>query len=441
MVSLYIIEAYLNNYIDSLNFSTLNRLESIDLILTTCKLLIEYLNENLLEFCYSDKNEELHNNILELYLLNFEDNFNREIYNHDDLKNDLLNTIVISNNLIYNFVIPPRSYKSSFIRIKQTKYKKKHLRKKINYLKNIKQPEQRTNEWYIFRHKTLTASNIWKVFGSESTQNQLIYEKCKPLTITENTITTHVNTQTPFHWGHKYEPLSVLYYEYFYNTKIEDFGCIPHSEYNYIAASPDGINCLETSDRYGRMLEIKNIVNRDITGIPKMEYWIQMQIQMETCRLNECDFLETRFIEYETYDDYLNDPDFQHQSTFDQSTNKYRGKILHFEKDGIPMYEYHMFGLTLDEIDRWENEIMNKYKHLTWIQTIYWKLSEISCILVLRNKIWFEKAQPYIEILWKIIEKERGGDYQHRAPKRKIKQNTITDISNNEIIHKCLINV
>jgi hypothetical protein len=45
------------------------------------------------------------------------------------------------------------------------------------------------------------------------------------------------------------------------------------------------------------MLEIKNIVNRDITGEPLHHYWIQMQVQMEVCDLDVCDFLETRFKE------------------------------------------------------------------------------------------------------------------------------------------------
>ena len=40
----------------------------------------------------------------------------------------------------------------------------------------------------------------------------------------------------------------------------------------------------------GRMLEVKNMYNRDINGIPKEEYWIQMQIQLETCNLECCDF-------------------------------------------------------------------------------------------------------------------------------------------------------
>ena len=85
-----------------------------------------------------------------------------------------------------------------------------------------------------------------------------------------------------------------MYYEKTYNTTVGDFGCISHTDYEYIAASPDGINIDDTSPLYGRMLEIKNTVSRVITGIPKLEYWIQMQIQMEVCDLNECDFLEMK---------------------------------------------------------------------------------------------------------------------------------------------------
>jgi hypothetical protein len=46
------------------------------------------------------------------------------------------------------------------------------------------------------------------------------------------------------------------------------------------------------------MLEIKNVVSREITGIPKPEYYVQMQLQMEVCDLEECDFLETKLISH-----------------------------------------------------------------------------------------------------------------------------------------------
>ena len=84
-----------------------------------------------------------------------------------------------------------------------------------------------------------------------------------------------------------------------YKTKVYDYGCLPHPKYKFLAASPDGINDDPESPLFGRMLEIKNVVSRKITGIPKKEYWIQMQLQMEVCDLDECDFLENSKIHLE----------------------------------------------------------------------------------------------------------------------------------------------
>ena len=49
-----------------------------------------------------------------------------------------------------------------------------NMKKTLNKLKNIEQPEQRTTPWYEFRYNHLTASNLWKVFGTKSSINQLI---------------------------------------------------------------------------------------------------------------------------------------------------------------------------------------------------------------------------------------------------------------------------
>ena len=95
-----------------------------------------------------------------------------------------------------------------------------------------------------------------------------------------------------------------MIYEQKYNTTVEDFGCIQHDHYDFVGASPDGINVDKNSPLFGRMLEIKNVVSRVINGIPKKEYWIQMQLQMEVCDLDYCDFLETKFVEYESENDY-----------------------------------------------------------------------------------------------------------------------------------------
>ena len=53
------------------------------------------------------------------------------------------------------------------------------------------------------------------------------------------------------------------------------------------------------------------------------------------------------------------------------------------------------------------------------IQNIYWKLDIVSCVLVLRNKLWFERVIPIIENFWKIIEFEKVNGFEHRAPKKR----------------------
>ena len=183
------------------------------------------------------------------------------------------------------------------------------------------------------------------------------------------------------------------------------------------------------------LLEVKNIVNREITGIPKMEYWIQMQIQMEVCDLKECDFLETRFVEYEDFDTFEKDGDFN-----ETEDNKIKGIIMYFIKDGQPYYEYAPIGISKLEFEIWETKIMKKNHDLSWMKNIYWKLNQISCVLVLRNKFWFNAAKPILQDIWGIIEKEKISGYNHRAPKRNIK-NKITNSPDTSKSSKCYINI
>ena len=368
-------------------------------------------------------------NILELSKECFDIKVTDYIYNHiiysniiaNNSNNEKIKTII--KKTIKNAwckVIPYRSYSSSFIR--NIIVNKTHLDKKLEYLQKIEQPVQRTEEWYTFRHNLLTASSIWKVFGSESVVNSIIYEKCK-----SRFEFAQQSLDSPMHWGQKYEPISVKLYEKKYNTIIEEFGCIQHPKYYFIGASPDGINVDPNNGRYGRMLEIKNVVSRTITGIPKMEYWIQVQVQLETCDLNECDFLETKFTEYESYDAFINDGTFNYSSD-----NKEKGMILLFSKNGNTYYEYPPLLLSEEDYNLWEeNTINEKNIDSEWLRTIYWKLDVLSNVLILRNKLWFEHALPKIKDVWDTIEKERIEGCEHRAPKKRVYNNNNNDNSNN----------
>jgi hypothetical protein len=167
------------------------------------------------------------------------------------------------------------------------------------------------------------------------------------------------------------------------------------------------------------MLEIKNVVSRDINGIPKKEYWIQMQLQMEVCDLDDCDFLETKFTEYLDYNAYKNDS---------ISSEKMKGIIIYFHtKEGKPFYMYKPLDLIEEtDITKWEDDTLSLYQSeeykYTYMKFIYWKLEVFSCVLVLRNREWFKNNIPQLEKVWKIIEQERVTGYEHRAPSRKIKK-------------------
>jgi hypothetical protein len=404
----------------------------------------------------------------------------------------------------YEDVAPPRSCTESFISehagIIHTAGKCGNvdvISSKLEILRAKPQPEQRTPEWYARRNNLITASAASKAFGTPASVNQLIYEKCKNYsppclssisklgqyssaniddddmglehnnhesnpanhddTTTSGThkiiITApppqpqhhqqqqqHVSVNSPLHWGQRYEPITVMLYEHRNATKLGEFGCIVHDTYSFLGASPDGINVDPISPLFGRMVEIKNIVNREISGIPKEEYWIQTQIQMEVCDIDDCDFVETRIKEYEDEDAFLADsPSISESNTAASysltSKNMEKGIILWFQPppvknpDGsgliysMPLYEYAPIGITREEYEIWEQEIFAKHEKVGnfWTKNIYWYVDQYSCVLILRNRLWFQAAIPVLQQLWTTIEKERKTGYAHRAPKKKTK--------------------
>lgn len=397
-----------------------------------------YIEENPTAVSEPDFYDSFVDSVKELFFVQLEDH----IVLNEDIEDDMNDILADAFDIYFETFYQDRS--KSMLPISETNeinvQTNNIIQQKIDYLRSIPQPEQRTPEWYSFRHNLITASNAYKAFESQSTVNQLIYEKCQPLkTNSCDDKFSMVNVNTPFHWGQKYEPLSVQIYEYIYNTNVEDFGCIQHNTYNFLGASPDGINVKVDSPLYGRMLEIKNIVNREITGIPKKEYWIQTQLQMEVCDLDECDFLETKFTEYENFKKFCDDGN-------EEKTEKgeFKGIIMYFNtKEGKPFYVYKPLNLlNYVEIDNWEEKMIEKYEseehNMLWIKNHYWKLEKLSCVLILRNKKWFQDNIGQLEKIWNIILKERDSGYEHRAPNKRMKKEST--INKNEF-QGCLLNI
>ena len=334
------------------------------------------------------------------------------------------------------------------------------ITQKLRVIDNIPTPPQRTQEWYETRYGLLTASNVWKALGTESQQNQLIVEKCIPFDKFKEDCARHGNLSpdNPMAWGQKYEPISALIYESKNQTRLGEYGCMVHPEWQFLGASPDGINVEPSAKVYGRMVEIKNIVNRDIDGVPLDPYWVQMQVQMEVADLDECDFVETRIKEYASREEFLESanpykglvvtflPRITIESTmrnnqgFTESVGRGKSAIFTGRKDDVGVlhentmvttvgiakksfYEY----LLLDSndlnprqtVETWVQSMKDQHKDYVLSNAVYWGLDQYSCVLVKRNRTWFNAAIPHIERIWRIVERERITGCEHRMPKKR----------------------
>jgi putative phage-type endonuclease len=426
--------------------SIFNEESAVEFVETALHLMDDYMK--LYPNIISEPN--FHNILLEeikdIFYIQMEEHIDDIDYG-DDIEDDMNELIDDAFNIFITTFHTERSNNNFIKDIEIDKDIINEFELKINKLRAIPQPEQRTPEWYSFRWNLITASNAYKAFDSQSAINQLIYEKCQPLKSFDESEDVKeikmVNTNTAMHWGQKYEPLSVMIYEDMYKSTVEDFGCIQHTSYKFLGASPDGIIIESSTGRYGRMLEIKNPVSREITGIPKKEYWVQMQLQMEVCDLDDCDFLETKFSEYPDYNSYINDSliiseqkELDNKRLVNTKDENYKGIIIYFHtKDGSPFYLYKPLDIYLPEdIEKWEEENIDKYQspsyNYIFIKFIYWRIDKLSCVLVSRNKDWFKNNIGQLENVWKIIEKERVSGYEHRAPIKNTKKDKLKPFIN-----------
>lgn len=254
---------------------------------------------------------------------------------------------------------------------------------------------QRTPGWFMDRHMLISASVAWKAISSDAALAALIREKL--VVPTPNMADPAANPTSPLHWGQKYEPVSTALYSEWFGAEVREYGCIRHPVHGFLGASPDGVVVSE-GEMYGRMLEIKNVVNRELTGIPKREYWIQMQMQMEACDLPLCDFFECRFVEYPTWSEADAD------GTFTRTADgKRKGALLMLFDEEAKRIRYFYPPLAIterSEYEAWERTTRDTNPGMTWMQRIRWRLDEHSLVTVERNRAWFASVLERFRFAW-----------------------------------------
>lgn len=229
--------------------------------------------------------------------------------------------------------------------------------------------------------KTILKENPNKSANNYETLDEYIKKKCN--VYYSNNYEPFKDTIYTLH-GKLYEPVATRFYSINKKSNINDFGLITHNKLKWLAASPDGI----TDD--GVMLEIKCPLSRKIDkeSIP-FGYWLQTQIQMEVCDLDECDFLECEISQI-TETEFFN---------LEESIIRdgLAGIIIEKETEGKKTYEYP------------DKQIITKDKFQEFIKTkdnkIYYKINNWNIINIKRSKEWFKNIKNDLYSVYKRIQK------------------------------------
>jgi putative phage-type endonuclease len=152
--------------------------------------------------------------------------------------------------------------------------------------------DQRTDAWHAKRSEMITASEVYSIFGTESSRREVMMRKLEP----------RVQGDGPgipaLLWGTRFEPIAKKIYEQRTNCAITDVSCVQHPVHSFLGASPDGLivpNDGSDVNRYGRLVEFKCPISRPLKAEIPMGYWHQMQMQMECTGIDECEYVEFRF--------------------------------------------------------------------------------------------------------------------------------------------------
>jgi putative phage-type endonuclease len=292
----------------------------------------------------------------------------------------------------------------------------------LETLKTLVLPEQRSPEWYQMREGVLTASSLADALGKGhfNTREGLLIDKT-------STVKKPFFTNPIMEWGVKYEHVATQYYESLYNLHIVEFGLVPHKTFPIFGASPDGI-CDTTSpgSHVGRMLEIKCPPKRQFTAEVPEHYWMQIQGQLETCDLEECDFFQVKLEEYRDSEEYALDI-CEVQGTHKEGYSKTghpKGCLLTFEshddfENPVFTYRYPPLFLTREELQQWKDTTVGNYvkPYQRYVET-WWRIERYECTLVLRDVSWWRETMPQIIDFWEDVVHYRKVGNQSLIDKR-----------------------
>lgn len=301
----------------------------------------------------------------------------------------------------------------------------------VQGLMEIEYPAQRSEQWFKDRDTLISASDGGCVVGVNKHESpyKFIVKKVFGSTFKSNEFCYH---------GKKYELIATMIYENRMNVKVHEFGLVRSKKHSFLGASPDGIVCKykfddkHISNRVGRMLEIKCPFIRKIKHDGEIKdhqvpiyYWVQVQLQLQCCELDECDFWQCELSEYSSREDFIKDthPEEPWRSL---KNNLEKGCVIQLipksRKKDIEEGDYlnviwedaiFMYPESIEwgpkKLDEWvekSKKIIDsdeKYKDFEFDKVIYWRLETSSSVTVLRDEEWFSENLPILKKMWDYV--------------------------------------
>jgi len=301
-------------------------------------------------------------------------------------------------------------------------------RDQLRKLKSIISPPQKSEEWYTLRRERITASDGGTIIGWNKYNSP--YE-CLLKKIEEPPFCGNENV---FH-GNKYEDTAALLYQDRMNVQMYNFGLLPHPTCPFLGASPDVIideyklDGIHKTNLVGRMIEIKCPSRRKIITSGEIfdnqcskYYWVQVQLQLECCDLDECDFIQCEIDEYQSWDDFVEEtiPDEPYKSDIfglekgciiqilpksvkKQINNRTYDQIVYDNAKHIYPPTIYMSPFQYQQwIEQVKKDIETKpeYKDKYFDKVCYWRLEKMGCCTIKRDREWYAKYYPVYEDFW-----------------------------------------
>jgi hypothetical protein len=276
------------------------------------------------------------------------------------------------------------------------------------------QTSQHSADWYAQRRNRLTASEFAAILDGR--RGALLRQKI------DTTATGDRPSQAPVaiaqddgemiatSWGHRFEPLTRKIYELELagvGTVCDTLGRFTHQVHPWLSASPDGV--VLSGPLAGRLVEIKSPKSRIPGDFVPIDYYVQMQVQMEVCDIDAVDFIEARFAQGPS-DDY--DEEAAEEA-------EWKGRIQvygHLDRSETWVYRYS------EPVEDLDDAVMPEPPaDLPLLEDSVWWLVSCHPRTVLRNRDWWaEEGWPAASLFWAEVQSLRDVTPPQAADSAKI---------------------